>query len=87
MIRDLGGKDYIDVVIRDGNGSGLIQGPRIICSGRPICMNGGHGWQFGREATGMDDVREAAREQLKAEADVIKLIATGGILTKGRVSL
>lgn len=50
-------------------------------------MNGGHGWQFGREATGMDDVREAAREQLKAEADVIKLIATGGILTKGRVSL
>jgi imidazolonepropionase-like amidohydrolase len=46
-------------------------------------MTGGHGWQFGREANGVDEVRAAVREQLKAGADLIKLMATGGIMTKG----
>lgn len=82
-IRDLGGKDYIDIAIRDGISSGLIQGPRVLCSGRPICMTGGHGWQFSREANGINGVREAVREQLKAGVDVVKLIATGGVMTKG----
>src|SRR2546427_12946018 len=50
---------------------------------RGICMTGGHGWRFGREADGPDDVRKAAREQLKAGADVIKLFATGGGRTPG----
>src|SRR2546427_13308837 len=46
-------------------------------------MTGGHGWRFGREADGPDDVRKAVREQLKAGADVIKLFATGGVMTPG----
>jgi imidazolonepropionase-like amidohydrolase len=82
-IRDMGGKDYIDIAIRDGIESGLLQGPRMACSGRAICMTGGHGWQFGREANGVDGVREAAREQLRAGANLIKMMATGGVLTKG----
>jgi len=82
-VRDLGGKDYIDIAIRDGIESGLLWGPRMICSGRLICMTGGHGWQFGREANGVDEVREAVREQLKAGVNLIKLMATGGIMTKG----
>jgi imidazolonepropionase-like amidohydrolase len=82
-IRDMGGKDYVDLAIRDGIESGLLQGPRMICSGRVVCMTGGHGWQFGREADGTDEIREAVREQLKAGADFIKLIATGGVMTKG----
>ncbi len=82
-IRDMGGKDYIDIAIRDGTESGLLQGPRMACSGRAICMTGGHGWQFGREANGVDGVREAAREQLRAGANLIKMMATGGVLTKG----
>ena len=82
-VRDLGGKDYIDVAIRDGIETGLLQGPRMICGGKLICMTGGQGWQFGREANGTDSVREGVREQLKAGADVIKLMATGGIMTKG----
>jgi imidazolonepropionase-like amidohydrolase len=82
-IRDMGGKDYIDIAIRDGIDSELIPGPRMVCSGKAICMTGGHGWQFGREANGMDGVREAAREQLRAGASLIKLMATGGVLTKG----
>ena len=82
-IRDMGGKDYVDLAIRDGIESGLLQGPRMICSGRVVCMTGGHGWQFGREADGTDEVREAVREQLKAGVDFIKLMATGGVMTKG----
>ncbi len=82
-IRDMGGRDYVDLAIRDGIESGLLQGPRMICSGRLVCMTGGHGWQFGREASGTDGVREAVREQLKMGVNFIKLIATGGVMTKG----
>ena len=82
-VRDLGGKDYVDIHIRNGIESKLIQGPRILCSGRLICITGGHGWQFGQEADGTDGVREAVREQLKEGADLIKLMATGGVMTKG----
>ncbi len=82
-VRDLGGKDYVDIHIRNGIESRLIQGPRILCSGRLICITGGHGWQFGQEADGTDGVREAVREQLKEGADLIKLMATGGVMTKG----
>jgi imidazolonepropionase-like amidohydrolase len=44
-------------------------------------MTGGHGWQFGREADGPDEVRKAAREQIKKGADIVKFMATGGVLT------
>jgi imidazolonepropionase-like amidohydrolase len=46
-------------------------------------MTGGHAWFIGRQADGLDDVVKAVREQLRAGADVIKLIATGGVLTPG----
>ncbi|MGQ9647665.1 MAG: amidohydrolase family protein [Thermodesulfobacteriota bacterium] len=82
-VRDMGGRDYVDLAIRDGIESGLLKGPRMICSGRVVCMTGGHGWQFGREADGADEIREAVREQLKAGANFIKMIATGGVMTKG----
>jgi imidazolonepropionase-like amidohydrolase len=82
-VRDMGGKDHIDIAIRDGIESGFLAGPRMLCSGKLVCMTGGHGWQFGREANGTDEVRAAVREQLKAGADLIKLMATGGIMTKG----
>jgi imidazolonepropionase-like amidohydrolase len=82
-VRDMGGRDYVDIAIRDGIESGLLQGPRMICSGKLVCMTGGHGWQFGREANGIDEVRAAVREQLKAGVNFVKLMATGGVMTKG----
>jgi imidazolonepropionase-like amidohydrolase len=82
-VRDLGGKDGIDLIIRDAIRSGLIPGPRMLASGRLICMTGGHGWQIGREADGPDEVMKAAREQIKAGADVVKFMATGGVMTPG----
>ena len=80
-VRDMGGKDGIDMALRQAITSGLIQGPRMLVSGQLICMTGGHGWQIGREANGPDEVRKAAREQIKAGADIVKLMATGGVMT------
>jgi len=83
-IRDLGGRDYAELSVRDAIRAGLIAGPRVLCAGRGICMTGGHGWNMiGRESDGPDDVRKAVREQLKAGADVIKIFATGGVMTPG----
>ena len=80
-VRDMGGINGIDLGLKQAINSGMIAGPRMLVSGRMICMTGGHGWQVGMEADGVDEVRKAAREQIKAGADVIKLMATGGVLT------
>ena len=80
-VRDMGGKDGIDLGLRQAINSGLIPGPRMIVSGQLICMTGGHGWQVGLEANGVDEVRKAARGQVKAGVDIVKLMATGGVLT------
>jgi len=82
-VRDLGGKDGVDLVLREAIHSGLVEGPRMLASGRMICMTGGHGWQFGREADGPWEVMKAVREQLKSGADVVKFMATGGVMTPG----
>jgi imidazolonepropionase-like amidohydrolase len=83
-VRDLGGRDHVEMAVRDAVRAGTIPGPRILAAGKVVCMTGGHGWKMvGREADGPDEVRKAVREQLRAGADVIKLIATGGVLTPG----
>ena len=80
-VRDMGGRNGVDLVLRQAVQSGLIPGPRMLVSGQLICMTGGHGWQIGREANGPDEVRKAAREQIKAGADIVKFMATGGVMT------
>ncbi len=83
-VRDLGARDHVDLSFRRALAEGLqIAAPRLVLSGQPVTMTGGHCWQFGRQADGVDDARRAAREQIRAGADCIKLMATGGILTQG----
>ena len=82
-VRDMGARNGVTLPIRDAVAEGMVPGPRILSSGQCICMTGGHGWPFGREADGEDDVRKAVREQIKAGVDVIKLMATGGVMTPG----
>ncbi len=82
-VRDLGCFRHVDMAVRDAIKNGLVPGPRMLCAGQFICMTGGHGWQFGFEADGKDQIRHGVRRQVKAGADVVKFIATGGVCTKG----
>ncbi len=83
-VRDAGGVGGIELVIRDAIRSGLISGPRILASRLFVCMTGGHGWNMGgRVADGPYEVMKAVREQVKGGADVLKFMATGGLMTPG----
>ncbi|HTD38183.1 MAG TPA: amidohydrolase family protein [Candidatus Limnocylindrales bacterium] len=84
-VRDLGAVNSNAIALRDAIARGEHAGPTIVPAGRAICMTGGHGHFVGRETDGPWDARKAVREQLKAGASCIKLIATGGVLTKGAV--
>lgn len=65
--------------LKEAFAAGVVDGPRLVVPGRGICMTGGHGWHSGcYEADGTDEVRKAAREELRAGADWVKLMATGG---------
>ncbi len=82
-VRNMGSGDNIDIELAKAIDQGMVDGCRIIPSGRCICMTGGHGWFNGREVDGADEARKGAREQLKAGAQVIKIMATGGVMTEG----
>ena len=82
-VRDLGGWEGVDLGIKKGINDGLILGPRMLVSGKLLCMTGGTAHVIGREVDGPDEARKGAREQLKAGVDVIKVMATGGVLTAG----
>jgi imidazolonepropionase-like amidohydrolase len=78
-VRDVGATDGLSIDIARAVELGLIPGPRVVAAGRAIAMTGGHGWFIGREADGVEAVRHAARSELKAGAECIKLMASGGV--------
>ncbi len=95
-LRDLGneGADFGDVSVRDAINNGLIPGPRMQVATRAIAMTGSHddikGYNFELHlpgfsmiADGPDEIRKAVRTQIKYGADIIKVYATGGIMTPG----
>ncbi|GAB5469670.1 MAG: amidohydrolase family protein [Rhodospirillales bacterium] len=82
-LRDCGGKDYLEFAVRDACNRGTFLGPTIRCAGRMICMTGGHGNYVARVADGVDEVVKAVREQIHAGSDLIKIMATGGVMTPG----
>jgi len=79
-LRDLGGRDYVDVALRKAINEGLVIGPRMFVSGRALCMTGGHASQLlrSREIDGRDEARRGARAQIAESVDQIKVMATGG---------
>jgi imidazolonepropionase-like amidohydrolase len=82
-VRDCGGKDYIDLDIRDALNAGRFPGPVMRASGKMICMTGGHGNRNGLVADGCDAVIKAVRTNIHMGVDVIKIMATGGVMTPG----
>ncbi len=82
-VRDCGAADDVVVELAKAIERGMVPGPRVQAAGRVITMTGGHGHFIGREADGPDEVRKATRAEIKAGAAVIKVMATGGVLTPG----
>lgn len=82
-VRNVGSNHNVDIALRNAIEKGFVEGPRIKASGKPIVMTGGHGHSFAIEVDGVDEVRKAARTQIKAGADILKLMATGGVMTPG----
>ncbi|MBI3604291.1 MAG: amidohydrolase family protein [Nitrospirae bacterium] len=82
-VRDLGARDQGIFALQQAIGTGIAPGPRILAAGLAICMTGGHARFIGRQADGPVGVVQAVREQLAAGAEVIKFIASGGVLTPG----
>lgn len=92
-IRNLGAGEYIDIALRNAIDRGDIPGPRIVAATLPISATGGHGdlngfspylrfEGFSDIADGVDEIRKAVRTRVKYGADVIKLLATAGVLSE-----
>lgn len=80
-VRECGGQNAQVFALREAAARGLIAAPRIIAAGASITTTGGHCWFFGLEADSEDDLRRAVRAQVKAGADYIKVMVSGGGLT------
>ncbi len=78
-VRLVGAPNHVDLDLRRAIAKGVAVGPRMICAGQPICMTGGHGWFMGLEVDGAAQAARAARLQIKAGVDWIKLMASGGV--------
>lgn len=83
FVRDMNGRKLVEMDLKECLREGLFLGPELYVCRQCLCMTGGHGWSLGRECDGVDDARKAAREQIKAGADFIKIMSTGGIMADG----
>jgi imidazolonepropionase-like amidohydrolase len=92
-VRNVGAVGYSDVALRDGINAGEVAGPRMLVSGPPLGITGGHcdnnllPYEFHFKAEGVADgpwaARAKVRETIKYGADLIKVCASGGVLSKG----
>ncbi|MEE8200080.1 MAG: amidohydrolase family protein [Candidatus Acidoferrales bacterium] len=92
-VRNLGAPGYADVALRDAINAGELLGPRMLVSGPALGITGGHcdnnllPPEFNHRAAGVADgpwaARTKVRENIKYGADLIKICATGGVLSKG----
>ncbi len=96
-VRNLGAEDFIDVAMRNAISRGRVAGPRILAASKSLGSMGGHcdpmngvapGF-FGREpdwrdgvVSGPEAARQAVRYNIKYGADLIKICATGGVLSR-----
>jgi imidazolonepropionase-like amidohydrolase len=99
-VADVGAPNESIFALRDAIRAGRIPGPRIIAAGSPISVHGGHGdpatgvqeamvhvFRGSSVCSGADDCRRAVREQVRAGADIIKITATGGVLSQTAAGL
>lgn len=93
-IRNLGAGNYVDFALKRAIDAGKVPGPRMLASGPSLSATGGHGDLNGMSpyvrfegdisgvADGVDAIRKKVRENVKYGADVIKILATAGVLSE-----
>ncbi|AYG96356.1 amidohydrolase family protein [Brevundimonas naejangsanensis] len=98
-VADLGGANEAIFALRDAVRRGDVAGPRIIAAGSSVSVHGGHGDANGYRddilhvlsnesvCSGAEDCRRAVRTQVRAGADIIKITATGGVLSNTAAGL
>jgi imidazolonepropionase-like amidohydrolase len=92
-VRNVGADGYTDVALRDAINAGDVPGPRMLVSGPALGITGGHcdnnllPYEYHAVGDGVADgiaaVQHKVRENIKYGADLIKVCATGGVLSKG----
>ena len=92
-VRNVGAEGFGDVALRDAINAGDVPGPRMLVSGPALGITGGHcdenllpfEYHYTAEgvADGVEGVQHKVREVIKYGADVIKICATGGVLSHG----
>ena len=94
-VRHVGAQEFVDIGLRNAVNAGIAQGPRIFAAAHAIGSTGGHcdrapyppehAPQWGTiegVCDGPEECRRAVREQMKWGADVIKICASGGVLSE-----
>jgi len=92
-VRNVGAYGYTDVALRDAINAGDVPGPRMLVSGPPLSITGGHcdnnllPFEYHATSDGVADgiaaVQQKVRQNIKYGSDLIKVCATGGVLSKG----
>jgi len=92
-VRNVGAREFSDVALRDAINAGDVPGPRLLVSGPAISITGGHcdnnmlPFEYHATSDGVADgvsaVQHKVRENIKYGADLIKVCATGGVLSLG----
>jgi imidazolonepropionase-like amidohydrolase len=80
--RDLGDRNGLAFRIAEETAIGQLSGPRILAAGTPATPPGGHCYFLGGEVSGEAEVRDLVRRNIAAGAAVIKVMTSGGGLTK-----
>jgi len=84
-IRALGDPYFYDLEVRDKINKNKFVGPRLLVAGKGLTITGGHGWVMSHIVDSPWEARKAVRENVKNGVDVIKLIATGGVMDSRKI--
>lgn len=82
-VRDLGGKGFLTVSVRDAIDRGVIPGPRVVSCGAALTITGGQSYYKAMVADTADEMKKAARHLIHGGADCVKIFGSGGNATPG----
>lgn len=82
-VRDCGDTRYVVRGLRDAVRAGTLVGPRILTAGAPLTTTGGHLHWCGNAADSPEEIRKAVRTICTEDVDLVKIMSSGGAMTRG----